>query len=339
MNVFRSAAGATTRLRGVRHAVALAAAALATVGLSACTGGSPEPAATDAPAPVTSSAPVGNTAAPTALTGTRFYLGTTDQEAVIHAVRGDVDRVTARIPLGAGDCVRNTITISPYGERLAWVEGGAGKDAGALVTSMVDGSGRRTIERNLPFGATVSCLGSNALVWSRNDHLMVQQGREHPVLVDVADGKPVNGDPGSETLKWWSVDGRSQAAVSEGRTYASGASGVHFYRYTPPKAEAAHHDGWRVRSVSMDGRYVAVGWMNTDPSRNDGSFAVVDTTTSTVVDLPGEGDIRSILFTADEKVIVRRAGGITVLDKSFRPAGTIEEPAPVRDLTLLAYAA
>ncbi|MFG2106216.1 hypothetical protein [Micromonospora chersina] len=338
MNVFSSAAAGTTRLRGTRHAVALAAAAIATVGLSACAGGSREPAAPGTPGTVTSAAPVARSDAPTPLTGTRYYLGLTGQEVVIHAVRHDVDRVTARIPLGAGDCVRNTITISPYGERLAWVEGGAGKDAGALVTSMIDGSGKRTVERKPPFRGTANCLGSNPLVWNTNDLLMVQQDRQS-VLIDVADNEPADGDAGNETLKWWSADGRSWAAVSEGKPYATDGSGAHFYRYTPPKAEAAQHDGWRVRSVSMDGRYVAVGWMNTDPSRNDGSFAVVDTTTSTVVDLPGEGNIRSILFTADEKVIVRRAGGITVLDKSFRPAGTVEEPAAVRDLTLLAYAA
>ncbi|MFE9956271.1 hypothetical protein [Micromonospora sp. NPDC005299] len=338
MNAFTPAAR-TARPRSARQVVALAAAAIATVGLSACAGGSPEPAASDTPAAVvTTAAPVGNSDAPTGLTGTRYYLGTTDQEAVIHAVRGDVDRVTARIPLGSGNCVRNTITISPYGERLAWVEGGAGQDAGTLVTSKVDGSGKRTVERKSPFRGTANCLGSNPLVWNTNDLLMVQQDRQS-VLIDVADNKPADGDAGNETLKWWSADGRSWAAVSEGKPYATDGSRAHFYRYTPPKAEAAHWDGWRVRSVSMDGRYVAAGWIGTDPSRRDDSFAVVDTTTSTVVDLPGEGDIRSILFTADEKVLVRRASGISVLDKSFRPAGAVAESGAVRDLTLLAYAA
>ncbi|MEV0424914.1 hypothetical protein [Micromonospora sp. NPDC050495] len=330
----------TARLRSLRRVVASAVAAVAGVGLSACAEGHPEPTGSDAPAAVTTAAPVGTPDAPapaTVLTGTRYYLDTTGTAAEIHAVRGDVDRVTARVPLGAGSCIRNTITISPYGERLAWVEGGVGQDAGTLVTSMIDGSRKRVVERQAPFGGKALCLGSNPLVWNTNDLLMVEQARMVPTLIDVAENKPADGDAGNETLKWWSADGRSWAAVSEGKPYATGGRGAHFYHYTPPKAEAARYDGWRVRSVSMDGRYVAVGWMNTDPSREDGSFAVVDTTTSKVVELPGTGQVRSILFASDDKVIVRRATGITVLDKSFRPLGAVEEPAAVRDMALLAY--
>ncbi|MGR6316404.1 hypothetical protein Q2K19_11045 [Micromonospora soli] len=343
MSVFAAPAARTARFRSLRRAVALSAAVLTMVGLSACGEGSNAPAAAPtsaAPAAVTTAAPVGNPDSSAAvLTGTRYYLGMTDREAVIHAVRGDVDQVTARIPLGAGSCLRNTITISPYGERLAWVEGGASQDAGTLVTSMIDGSRKRTVERAENFRGKANCLGSNPLVWNTNDLLMVHDG-SRPVLIDVPENKPADGDAGSETLTWWSPNGRSWAAVSEGgRPYATGESKWRFYHYTPPKAEAAHHDGWRVRSVSMDGRYVAVGWMNTDPSRNDGSFAVVDTITSKVVDLPGTGDIRSILFTADDKVIVKRVTGISVLDRTFTPLGTVEEPAAVRDLKLLAYVA
>ncbi|MFE9689874.1 hypothetical protein [Micromonospora sp. NPDC005806] len=338
MNVLATAR--TARLRNLRQAVTLGAAALATVGLSAC-GAKTAPAAaptSDAPAAVTTAAPASNSdASATALPGTRYYLGLTDREAVIHAVKGGSDQVAARIPLGSGSC-RNTITISPYGERLAWVDGGANEDDGILVTSMIDGSRKRTVERAPNFRGKANCLGSNPLVWNTNDLLMVHDGNR-PVLIDVPENKPADGDAGNETLKWWSPNGRSWAAVSEGRPYATGESKWRFYHYTPPKAEAEHYDGWRVRSVSMDGRYVAVGWMNTDPSRNDGSFAVVDTITSKVVDLPGTGDIRSIMFTADDKVIVKRVTGISVLDKSFRPVGTVEEPAALRDMALLAYVA
>ncbi|WP_198940426.1 hypothetical protein [Micromonospora sp. CB01531] len=322
--------------------MALAAAVITTVGLSACGGAETAPAAAPpatvtTAAPVATAAPVSDPASATVLAGTRYYLGMTDQEAVIHAVRGDVDQVTARISLGKGSCVRNTITISPYGERLAWVEGGANEDAGTLVTSMIDGSRRRTVERAAPFRGTANCLGSNPLVWNTNDLLMVQDGRRS-VLIDVADNKPADGDAGNETLKWWSADGRNWAAVSEGKPYATGGSKASFYHYTPPKAEAAHYDGWRVRSVSMDGRYVAVGWMNTDVSRNDGSFAVVDTTTGKAAKLPVNGEVKSIQFAADGKVLVRQASRIVVLDPGFRQIGEVAEPQEVQQLTLLAYA-
>ncbi|SCG49643.1 TolB-like translocation protein [Micromonospora inositola] len=334
MNVFAAdAATRTARLRTLRRAVALSAAALAVVGLSACGGDKtatpPTAASSAAPAAVTSAAPVSSDAA--TLAGTRYYLGTSGKEASIHAVQGDTDKVTARIPFGSGSCTENTITVSPDGKRIAWVQNG--DDTGTLMTAAIDGSQRRTLEKG------VSCLGSRALVWQGDDWLMVQQ-RNRSVLMDLVAGGPHHGDPGEETDRYWSADGKWLAAVDDyGKPFVTGGKGGRKYSYTPPKAEAGKHDGWQARGVSMDGRYVAVGWKGTDPSRQDGSFAVVDTTTSKVVDLPGAGEVRSILFTADGKVIVRRATGITVLDSTFKPLGTVEEPTDVRGLTLLAYAA
>lgn len=337
MTVFAAAAPAarTARLRTLRSAVALSAAALAAVGLSACGSDKPAPAgapATTAPAAVTSAAPVSNSDTPAeALAGTRYYLGTSGKEASIHAVQGDTDTVTARIPFGTGSCTENTVTVSPNGKRIAWVQNG--DDSGTLMTSAIDGSQRRSL------GKGINCLGPRALVWQGGDKLMVNRGQVS-VLMDMVAGKPVVGDPGEETSRCWSADGKWLAAVDDHRKpYVTNGKQSHQYTFTPPKDEAANHDGWQARSVSMDGRYVAIGWNGTDPSRVDDSFAVVDTTTSKVVDLGGAGDVRSILFTADNKVIVKRATGITVLDADFKPVGTIEEPAALRDLTLLAYAA
>ncbi|WP_406039411.1 hypothetical protein OG799_28500 [Micromonospora sp. NBC_00898] len=335
MNVFAAdAATRTARLRTLRRAVALSAAALAAVGLSACGGdktATPTAAASSAaPAAVTSAAPVSNSDAAT-LAGTRYYLGTSGKEASIHVVQGDTDKVTARIPFGSGSCTENTITVSPDGKRIAWVQNG--DDTGTLMTAAIDGSQQRTLEKG------VNCLGSRALVWQGDDWLMVQQ-RNRSVLMDMVAGEPHHGDPGEETDRCWSADGKWLAAVDDyGKPFVTGGKAGRSYTYTPPKADAAKHDGWQARSVSTDGRYVAVGWKGTDPSRQDGSFAVVDTTTSKVVELTGAGSVRSILFTADGTVLVRRATGITVLDASFKLAGTVQEPGAVKDLTLLAYAA
>ncbi|WP_405091816.1 hypothetical protein OG767_01400 [Micromonospora sp. NBC_01392] len=336
MNVIHTA-------RGLRTVAALAAV-FVTAGTSACgeTGTTPSAPTTarsfaSAAADGTPTAVPATPAASSAtLAGTRYYLAFGDRAAEIHAVRGDTDRVTTSVPYGTGDCVRNTITISPYGERLAWVEATAGAETGTLVTALVDGTGRATIGKRTPYSGRTACVGDEPLVWNTNDRLLVQQ-EGHAALLDLSTRRPVVGDAGNETLKWWTPDGRNWAAVSEGRPYATDGRRATFYRYTPPKAEAARHDGWRVRSVSPDGRFVAVGWINTDTSRNDGSFAVVDTTTSKVVELPGDGAVRSILFTTDGTVLVRRAAGITVLDQRFRPVGTVTEPAGLGRATLLAY--
>jgi hypothetical protein len=113
---------------------------------------------------------------------------------------------------------------------------------------------------------------------------------------------------------------------------------VHRYTYTPPTDEAEHHDGWSVRSVSVDGRYVSLGWNGTDPSRNLGSLAVVDTATSTVVTLPVTGAVSSVHFLADGTVLVRTASGqLVLLDRQFTILDQTAEPASVRDLPLLRY--
>lgn len=276
--------------------------------------------------------PGNSPAKPAVLAGTRYYVGATIKVAEIHAVRGDSDKVTARIPLDKNGCVTNSMTISPDGKRLAWVkDGDVDGMNGTLVTSRIDGSRQRTVATG------ITCLGPRPLVWQGGDLLMALAGNRS-VLMDMVEGKPHQGDPGQETDRCWSADGKWLAAVGDnGKPFVTSGKGGRDYSYTPPK-DGAEHDGWQARSVSMDGRYVAVGWKGTDPSRQDGSFAVVDTTTSKVVELPGAGEVRSILFTADNKVIVQRDKSLTVLNASFKPVGTVQEPAAVRDLALLAYA-
>ncbi|MFG2056372.1 hypothetical protein ACGFI9_20350 [Micromonospora sp. NPDC048930] len=271
-------------------------------------------------------------AKPAVLGGTRYYLELTDNEARIHVVRSGRHEVNV-LPLGKDDCVANSITISPDGKRLAWVQD-ANADGmnGTLVTSRIDGTRQRTVATG------IICLGPRPLVWQGGDLLMANTGTRS-LLMDMVAGKPHNGDPGQETDRCWSADGEWLASTDSdaGKHWVTGNGEVRQYTYTPPKDEAALHDGWQPRSVSVDGRYVAVGWVGTDPSRQDGSFAVVDVTTSKLVDLPGSGTVRSILFTLDGKVIVQREKTLTVLDADFQQVGTVTEPASVRGQWLLAY--
>ncbi|MFE9956272.1 hypothetical protein [Micromonospora sp. NPDC005299] len=346
----------TSRRLGIQRAVATSAAAL--VVLAAATGTAfairpdgqapvPAPAGPSvtstwppvevSPTPEASASadPTGSPARPpVALAGTRYYLETTPTKARIHAVRGNSDQVVHQIAYAATHgCEWNTLTVSPDGKRVAWVQDSTDNDAsGVLLAGTTGEPGAMTLLDD------VNCLGPRPLVWEGSDLLMVQRKSGQSVLFDVAANKRVNGDPGQETDRCWSADGRWLAAVADGKPYVADEAQSRQYTYTPPKDEAAHWDGWQARSVSMDGRYVSVGWVGTDPSRRDDSFAVVDTTSSKVVDLPGSGDIRSIMFTADDQVIVRRASGISVLDSSFTPLGTVAESASVRTMRLLAYA-
>ncbi|MGN9811987.1 hypothetical protein ACTMSW_21835 [Micromonospora sp. BQ11] len=256
------------------------------------------------------------------LGGTRYHVGRSGGDAIVRAVRGADDSVLARVPLGDDPCVGNSITVSPDGRRLAWVEDGAASGVGTLMTAAVDGSRKRQVATD------VVCLGGNPLVWEGGDLLMVRLGDGPYRSVDMSAGKILGGDPGMERDRWWSPDGRYLAAVMDGEPYVSGPGVSRAYLYDPPAEEAARYDGWAVRSVSMEGRYVAVGWKGTAVSRQDGSFAVVDTTTGRSVDLPVKGEILSIHFTADRKVLVRQANGITVLDSRFRFSTRSPSPPP-----------
>ncbi|MFC4149212.1 hypothetical protein ACFO0M_23420 [Micromonospora mangrovi] len=291
----------------------------------------PKPSRAPSPAPESPSAGAGESA-PAVLDGTRYYLEFTGSEARIHLVRPGRHEVNM-LPLGNDTCMANSMTISPDGKRLAWVKDGSTTGwSGALVTSRIDGTRQRTVATG------ISCLGSRALVWKGGDLLMAQKGKVS-VLVDMAAGKPVNGDPGQETDRCWSPDGKWLASLDaeSGQHQVTDEGVLRQYTYTPPAAEAEGRDGWAARSVSIDGRYVAVGWKGTDPSRADSSFAVIDTATGKVVDLPGTGKVRSILFTLDGKAIVQRDDTLTVLDGNFRQLDTVAEPASVRGQRLLAY--
>ncbi|MDM4721671.1 hypothetical protein QTQ03_19505 [Micromonospora sp. WMMA1363] len=280
-----------------------------------------------APSPTTDHAPVPPPSVlPELRLGTRYHLGLTGRAATVYAVRAgtaDAD-VVVSVPLADNPCVANSITVSPDARRLAWVRGGDATGMGTLVTADVDGSNQRTLATG------VNCLGSTALVWQGGDRLLVRQRMGAFLLLDVAAGRPVDRDPGPERDHCWSPDGRWLAAVSAGGPHVTGPDGNRTYHYTPPWAEAQRYNGWAARSVSMDGRYVAVGWKDTQPARMDGSFAVVD--------LPVEGEVTSIHFTADRRILVRTPDRITVLDSRLQAIGQATEPASVRPLTLLAYA-
>ncbi|MEW2377157.1 hypothetical protein AB0883_13785 [Micromonospora sp. NPDC047812] len=344
----------TSRRIGIQRAVATCAAAL--VLMAAATGtalairpsgqapvpGPAGPSITSSwpPVEVTPTSEPSDSASPTnsqalpasVLAGTRYYLETTSTRARIHAVRGSTDQVVHQVEYDTYGCEWNTLTVSPDGKRVAWVQDSTdGDTSGVLMAGAIGKPGATRLLDD------VNCLDARPLVWQGGDLLMVRRKGGQSVLLDVAANKRVNGDPGQETDRCWSADGGWLAAVVEDAPFVTDGTQSRQYSYTPPKEEAARWGGWRAQSVSIDGRYVAVGWLGTDPSRRDSSFAVVDTTTSKVVELPGRDEIRSILFTVDHRVIVKRSTGISVLDSTFAPRGTVAETASLRNMALLAY--
>jgi len=307
--------------------------------LGACTeskaDGAASPASPAPPAaPASSAPPAGSAGMGTAKTiaGTAFYLEAQGANLIVHKVRGGADtKVT--IAADSGSCPNNSAVVSPDGKRIAWVStGGEENSSGKLMVSDLSGANRKTLS------PTVACLGSTSLAWLGSTQIAatdVSSGDR--VLLNATNGQPA----GKADQGVWSVDGKWLATTHSDKptvTPKGNAGGAHTFTYKPPADEAEHYDGWDVRSVSVDGRYVSVGWTGTDPGRQLGSFAVVDTTNSKVVKLPVNGEVSSVHFLADGTALVTvRGGQLVLLDQHLAKLDQTTAPSSVRNLELLEY--
>lgn len=294
--------------------------------LSAC--GAPASPAAAPSVPAASPSPV----PAKKLTGAVVYLARKGNSLELHTVRGGADS-TVTIATDGGMCPYNSVVVSPDGQHLAWVSGVDG--GGKLVVSDPNGTNRRT----LPVG--VVCLGSTALVWTGPTQLSVmpQGTSSQRVLVDITTGKTASkaddADAYSDDMAW---EANLDPVHRKPEVFPVGNPGAaRPYTYTPPADEAEHYDGWSARSVSVDGRYVAVGWNGTDPSRQLGTFAVVDTTTGAPVSLPVSDKVSSVHFLADGTVLVQTDSQIVLLDKDFKALDQVTVPASVHGLPVLRY--
>jgi len=312
----RDRAVRTSRRRSVRRAVAASVAVLAVTGGSAVivtqlSGRSLPPAPSSSPSPSAVPAPtVTGVPAPTTIGGTLYYA----RSGAVHALRQGADQVVATY--GNDACAGNSVVVSPDGRWITWV--GGGSTAGQLrVAGTAPGSTVRTVLTD------VVCLGSNAIAWIGSTTIAVTRlanGRHQAVHVDAEAGKssPATDTPWSQV---WSVDTSFVATRTStgGRVspFNSVTGTAHDFTYTPPAAEASHHDGWDIRSVSIDGRYVALCWLGTDPGRKLETIAVVNVVDSTVVKLP-VASFRSVHFLGDGHVLVQTDASVVLLDAAFR---------------------
>nr|BFE65693.1 hypothetical protein GCM10020063_102190 [Dactylosporangium thailandense] len=242
-------------------------------------------------------------------------------------MRGDQDVVKAKVSGGGGPCESNSMTVSPDGKRVAWIgDADELKGTGSLFVEATDGSGKKTVDTG------VLCFGAAALVWKGGDLLAASKdGRQ--IAYDLAKGAatPI-ADP--EQLQAASADGSWKASKFNDQRLVTNGQQSHVYSYQPPAADAERYSGWAARGVSADGRYVAVGWLGTDPSRKWDTFAVVDTATSKAVALPVSG---TVLFAANGQALVRGDGRVVVLDAQLRQVASIAEGDAMKDMRLLAY--
>ena len=230
------------------------------------------------------------------------------------------------------------VGISPDGSRIAYV-----RDRNLMVT--------RTGERQVEQVAAGVATTVQAPAWSPDgERLLVDAST--PAIVHVATGTltPLPDRLGQGQHFRWSGDGSKLVFATSycGLQVAGSADGSGTsvpVLGDPQPADNPH--GWaacKPTSVDVTGQRVTVPLQTTGETGSDGpdtADAVVDTVTGEVIPLPITGAVVGTVFGPDGNLLVRAVSGATTALSLFAPDGTLlvqaTEPAPLRDLDLLAY--
>jgi hypothetical protein len=272
-----------------------------------------------------------------AISGNAYFLAAGTSPVQVMVLRQGVVTVAAALPADSSSCTHNTVSVSPDGQHVAWIAGGSSNDQGTFMLADIDGTHAIKLANQL------NCLGPTSIIWPGQGVVEAHTAQGGKRDFHVSNGGPVEGDPGDETEAAWSANGAAIAARDDGGSlYAAtigNGGGHHKVTYKPPADQALHWDGFAPRSVSSDAAYLAVGWKGTDPSRQDGSFAIVDVTTSQPVTLP-EAAIAHAEFLANGTTLIESGGSaptLDILDAGWHVTASVPLPATVAQLPLIRY--
>lgn len=309
----------THRIRRRRAAVTtvagIAAVAVVAVGgwaLASRTGGGASPATgatagtpTAGPSNVTSPTASAAPAVPTAVPGTLVYLNVVAGKPITMTTVTDGVGLVAAFGM-ATQSDTYWLASSPDATRLAVVEStdpGSVKPGDLVIISA--GGSRRTVAHNavgvpvwMPDGqhVIVTVVGSSAV----SSVVDVNTGATSPAQAAVADRSYLTWSANGHWLAYGgSKDVTVTAADGTGKTTASVA--------TLPECQQTAGCPTSVQAVSDDGRYVALGHKNSDPTYVTEAHLVLDMRTGSLVDIPtGAGErIDKIWFRPDGGMIVR----------------------------------
>jgi hypothetical protein len=248
---------------GMRMMIATAVGA-AVVALSAGCQNPTTPAA--APSSAASVSPQTPTPAPSAQekwSGTVFaYRVGEDNHVDVYALDGANRKLVASTPAGKDSCAFNSVSVSPDGRMIAWVNTGRERLDGDLFLGTLGGAPAKKVAAGIVCGGTgaVWAPDSRALLVNKRTGNQVADGR-----IDAATGVFTAGkDPG----RIWSPGGAfvARTDLDKGTITIAKADGsvVRTVTYKPTWAEC---EGWRAQTLSADGRYLSVGYAACDPSR------------------------------------------------------------------------
>ncbi len=299
---------ATARRIGRRHTMAVGVAGLAAIvamAVGGCTSSSR--AASGQSTPTTSSTTAttssGAAATPTAVPGTLVYLNVKAGQPIVMTTV--TEGVAHQSTFGKATAADEYVLVpSPDATRLAAVES---PDPGSIAPGdlVVIGTGgaRHTIATGIRWG------GGNAPVWTPDGQHIIATIGDRSSIIDVGTGHATAAQPatGNENYLTWSANGQWRAYGNGTQVVVTAADGSgEVSKSVAFLSECQQTAGCptSVQAVSNDGRYVALGHMNSDPSHVSEAHIVLDMQTGKVVTLPN-GNVGKIYFRPDGGLLVR----------------------------------
>lgn len=304
-----------------------AAVGAAVVALSA---GCQNSAATSSAAPDAASG-AAQSASPAAVkwSGTLFaFQAGSDNHVDVYALAGSERKLVASTPAGKDSCARNSVTVSPDGKKVAWVNTGLERLDGDLFLGTLGGAPAKKVAGHILCGGTGPTWtpDSRSLLVTQRDGDRLTTGR---IAADSGAFAP-GADPG----RVWSADGAFVARKDKSTVTIAKADGtvVRTVNYKPDWAEC---EGWLPQTLSADGRYLTAGYAACDPSRMLSVERLVDTTTGKEIALPVQKPER-LYFRADgSMIVVSGSTGYVVQGDTI----VAEQRLAADGLTILGYTA
>jgi hypothetical protein len=295
------------------------------VGLAACGGGpaAPGPAAAWPGEP-------GSPGAPTRLDGTLFFMGVRASVGGIHTYAGGT--LTHAVPDESFGFYQ-TATVSPAGDRYAWV------DRGQLWVAR--------------FGAIPGPVGPATLdafftpQWSADGtRLIVKYESARYGWIDAVSGEIAALPAAPEEYVAFSSDDGTYAVYGSIQTETYRTVRMGSAAAVPVVAPSSRYYT-RFQSVSPNARHAialirATAGARGDVARAFSANAIVDLTTGTLLVVPGGGTLRQGFFRADRTAVLRVTQNNTDQVLLVSPSGEVVDrlnlPREAADLPLLGYA-
>jgi hypothetical protein len=300
----------TSRRIGRRRALAIAAAGFVAVAAVTAGGYALATRHTSGPAPATSPTATPTEASPTptsspstitAIPGTLVYVSVQNGQITVTTVTDGVAHQTTFGPPTGREVL---IVPSPDATRLAVIDSpdrGFVKPGDLVIISA--GGARHTIATNVGWG------GGVVPVWMPDgQHVIAAAGAIESNMIDVNTGKATPAQPAEGNLNYltWSANGQWRAYGLDTDvvvTAPDGSGKVTTSIGSLPECHETAGCPTSVQAVSDDGRYVALGHIQTDPTHVDEAHLVLDMLTGKLVDLPPRAD--RVYFRPDGGMIVR----------------------------------